>query len=127
MIEALFNQPTYVATRKMMDATALRHEAIASNIANIETPGYKRIDVNASFAQELKAAIHGQDIRSIKQVNPRLVEDSLAVSSRGDGNNVNLEEELLKLNQNTFAHALETQMVTGTLMKLRLAITGRAG
>ena len=79
MIEALFNQPTYVATRKMMDATALRHEAIASNIANIETPGYKRIDVNASFAQELKAAIHGQDIRSIKQVNPRLVEDSLAV------------------------------------------------
>ena len=40
---------------------------------------------------------------------------------------MNLEEELLKLNQNTFAHALETQMVTGTLMKLRLAITGRAG
>ena len=127
MIEALFNQPTYVATRKMMDATALRHEAIASNIANIETPGYKRIDVNSSFADELKSAIQGQDIQSIKQISPRLVEDALAVSSRRDGNNVNLEEELLKLNQNTFAHALETQMVTGTLMKLRLAITGRPG
>jgi flagellar basal-body rod protein FlgB len=45
MIEALFNQPDYLAAKKTLDAVALRHEAIASNIANVETPGYRRIDL----------------------------------------------------------------------------------
>jgi flagellar basal body rod protein FlgB len=39
---------------------------------------------------------------------------------------VQLETELLKLNQNFMEHQLETQLVTGTMLKLRLAITGRA-
>jgi len=33
---------------------------------------------------------------------------------------------LMQLNQNTLAHALETHLVTGTLLKMRLAITGKA-
>jgi flagellar basal-body rod protein FlgB len=125
MIEALFNQPGYVATKKMMDATALRHEAIASNIANIETPNYKRIDVKSSFQAELNSALGTKDISKISSINPTLAEDSTAVSANRDGNTVQLESELLKLNENTLAHTLETQLVTGSLLKLRLAITGR--
>ena len=126
MIEALFNQPGYVATKKMMDATALRHEAIASNIANIETPNYKRVDVATSFQDELKAAIGTRDTTKISSLSPALAEDATAVAANRDGNTVQLESELLKLNQNTLAHTLETHLVTGTLLKLRLAITGRA-
>lgn len=126
MIEALFNQPNYVATKKMMDATALRHEAIASNIAHVETPNYRRIDLTPDFSQELRAAVASGDAAKIRGVQAGLVEDSSAVASNLDGNTVQLENELLNLNQNTLAHALETQMVTGALMKLRLAITGRA-
>jgi flagellar basal-body rod protein FlgB len=126
MIDALFNQPSYVATKKMMDATALRHEAIASNIANIETPNYKRIDVAPNFAAELQNAISSKDLQKISSLNPSLVEDSNAVSATRDGNTVQLETELLHLNQNTMAHALETQLVSGTLLKLRMAITGRS-
>lgn len=126
MIEALFNQPSYVATKKMMDATAMRHEAIASNIANLETPGYKRIDVAPNFSNELRSAMSSRDSNRIASVNPSLVEDSNAVSETKDGNTVDLETELLNLNQNTMAHALETQLASGTLLKLRLAITGRS-
>lgn len=125
MIEALFNQPTYVATKRMMDATALRHEAIASNIANVETPNYKRIDVRPDFKTELSQAVASGDASRIAGVRPGLAQDSLAPSFRRDGNNVQLEAELLNLNQNTVAHALETQLLTGNLLKLRLAITGR--
>lgn len=125
MIEALFSQPNYLATKKMLDATALRHEAIASNLANIDTPGYKRIDVNSSFADELKSALGSGNPAKISSLSPGLAEDSKAVSSRADGNNVNLESEMLSLSQNTIAHTLETQLVSGTLLKLRLAITGR--
>jgi flagellar basal-body rod protein FlgB len=125
MIEALFNQPGYVATKKMMDATALRHEAIASTIANIETPNYKRVDVATSFQDELKAAIGSRDTAKVSSLSPTLAEDATAVAANRDGNTVQLESELLKLNQNTLAHTLESQLVTGTLLKLRLAITGR--
>jgi flagellar basal-body rod protein FlgB len=125
MIEALFNQPNYVATKKMMDATALRHDAIASNIANVETPNYKRIDVQASFADELKRAVSSGDVQTISSLTPSLAQDSNAIAATRDGNTVQLETELMNLNQNTLAHTLETQLVSGTLMRLRMAITGR--
>jgi flagellar basal-body rod protein FlgB len=126
MIDALFNQPNYVATKKMMDATAMRHQAIASNLANIETPNYKRIDVAPNFSQDLRSAHSTHNSQRIASLQPRITEDFTAVAANRDGNTVQLETELMSLNQNTLAHALETQLVSGSLLRLRLAITGRA-
>lgn len=125
MIAALFNQPNYQAARAMMDATALRHEAIASNLANLETPNYKRIDVAPNFETELKQAVSTGDPQQIANLKPVLATDPNAKPANRDGNSVVLEDELLAMNQNTLSHTLETQMVTGTLLKLRMAITGR--
>jgi flagellar basal-body rod protein FlgB len=58
-------------------------------------------------------------------LNPALSVDANAVSQNHDGNTVTLENELLEMNQNTMAHALESQLVTGEMLKLRMAITGR--
>ncbi len=49
MIDALFTDSDYVAAKKMLDVSLLRQEAIASNLANLETPNYKRLDVAPSF------------------------------------------------------------------------------
>jgi flagellar basal-body rod protein FlgB len=59
-------------------------------------------------------------------LNPSLAVDTSAVSQNHDGNTVTLEHELLEMNQNTLAHALETQLVTGEMLKLRMAITGHS-
>lgn len=126
MINALFQQPNYVAAKKMLDATVLRHQAIASNIGNIETPNYKRIDVSPNFAAELHSAVSGGDARQIAGIQPSLAVDTAAVAQNRDGNTVQLETELMNMNQNMVAHSLETQMITGSLLKMRLAITGRA-
>jgi flagellar basal-body rod protein FlgB len=125
MIDSLFLQPNYVAAKKMLDATALRHEAIASNLANIETPHYRRVDVNPAFSTELQQAIAAKDPDRMASLRPALAVDQTAISSRRDGNTVELDAELINLNQNTLAHTLETQLVTGALLRLRLAITGR--
>ncbi|WCJ58233.1 flagellar basal body rod protein FlgB [Fontisphaera persica] len=125
MISALFNQPNYVAAKQMLDATLLRHEAIASNLANLETPGYKRVDISPAFESELRQAVASKDPARIAALAPQLEVDATAVARNRDGNTVQLEQELLKLNQNSLAHAVETQLITGTLVKLRLAITGR--
>ena len=126
MIDALFNQPGYLAAQKMLDAAVVRHEAIASNIANLETPNYKRLDVAPSFSSDLNRALASGDAAQLKSLQPSLAVDTNAVSANRDGNTVNLEHELVALNQNQIMHTLETQLVTGSLLKLRLAITGRA-
>ena len=126
MITGLFSQPNYLAAKKLLDATVLRHEAIASNLANLETPNYKRLDVAPSFQSELKQALNGQNPGQIAEVRPVLEADRDAIANTRDGNTVQLETELTQLNKNFLAHALETQLVTGSLLKLRLAITGRS-
>jgi flagellar basal-body rod protein FlgB len=125
MIDALFNQPTYVAAKKMLDATVLRQEAIASNLSNLETPNYKRLDVAPSFEAQLSQAVKSSDPAQIAALQPSLAVDRSAVSGRSDGNTVTVESEMLKLNQNTFEDALETQLISASLAKMRLAITGK--
>ena len=125
MIDALFNQANYVATKKMLDVTALRHEAIASNLANLETPGYKRIDLAPTFNEQLTQAVAAGDSDGLRQLQPVLSVDTGAVASTRDGNTVQLENEMLQLSQNTLANTVETQLVSAALLKLRLAITGR--
>lgn len=125
MINAIFAQPTYVASKQMLDATAARHQAIAANLANLETPGYRRVDLAPSFQSQLQNAISTGDAAKMTTLKPVVSVDTAAVLSAADGNTVQLENELMQLNQNTLAHSLETQLVTGSLLRLRLAITGR--
>ena len=125
MIEGLFNQNNYVATKKMMDATILRQEAIASNIGNVETPGYQRMDVSEDFQQQFAKALSSGNPSGMHQIQPKLEVDANAVARDESGNTVDLESEILKLSENQIAHQLESKIVTGTLKKLRLAITGR--
>lgn len=126
MISSLFNSPGYQGVKAMMDLTAARQQAIASNISNLETPNYKRIDVSPSFESELKSAISAGDPSRMNGAAPSLAIDHTAKPNR-EGNTVQLEDELMKMSANTLAHQLETKMVSGTLMRMRLAITGRGG
>ena len=125
MIDALFNQTNYRATKKLLDATALRHEAIASNLANLETPGYRRVDVAPSFSSELQQALKSGSADQVASLRPALALDPDAIASNRDGNTVQLETEMMHLNQNTLAHTMEAQLLTAMLMRMRLAITGR--
>jgi flagellar basal-body rod protein FlgB len=125
MIDALFNDPNYLAGKKTLDAIALRQEAIASNIANLETPGYHRVDLAPSFKAELERACASGDAQQIDALKPTLAPDPNAVPNSRDGNTVNLENEMMQLNQNTLAHSVESQLLSYSLLKLQLAITGK--
>jgi len=125
MIEALFNQPNYLAAKKTLDAVALRQEAINNNLANLETPGYKRVDLAPDFDQELQKASSANNAQQISALTPTLAVDTTAKASSKDGNTVQLEQELMRMNQNSVTHSLETQMVSNMLAKMRMAITGK--
>lgn len=124
MIDRLFASPTYDASKHLLDAAALRQEALASNLANAETPGYKRIDLERSFATEFAAKLKAGDVASAP--TPKVVEDSTANSQRTDGNTVEVDKELLAMGKNGAEFETLTEFVSGSLKQIRMAITGRS-
>ena len=125
MIDGLLASANYQGVKKMLDATVLRQEAIASNLANLETPHYKRVDVSPTFASELSQAISSGSPAAVNSIKPPIVVVQNAVAQNRDGNSVQLEKELIYLQKNMVAHHLQTQMLSGTYDKLRSAIRGR--
>jgi flagellar basal-body rod protein FlgB len=128
MIDPVFQSDNYQLARKLLDATALRQEAIASNIANAETPGYRRIDVATDFAEQLKARSQTGELArgGAEHIQPTLVQDPFARSVRPDGNTVEIEKELLVMNKNAVEYEFLTEIVSGNIKQLKMAITGRS-
>jgi len=128
MIEPLFASNNYQIACKLLDAATLRHQAIAANIANAETPGYKRVDVAANFAAELRASMaRGDFAKTAATLQPALEEDAHARSVRPDGNSVEIEHELLEMNRNSAEHEYLSQVVGYNLKQLKMAISGNVG
>lgn len=85
---------------KAADASWLRNDAISNNIANVDTPGYKREDV--TFQEEFKRALTYNDyesmdskVRNLKtdMLTARTYKDYSGYSYRLDGNNVDIDTE----------------------------------
>ncbi len=126
MIDPIFQTDNYQLARKMLDAAVLRQEAIASNIANSETPGYHRLDIAPDFDQQLKSRMATGDFAaSADTLKPHLAEDLNARSLRPDGNTVEIERELLAMNANAIQHEYLTELISGNLKQLKMAISGR--
>jgi flagellar basal-body rod protein FlgB len=125
LVASLFSSDNYTAVKKMMDVSAMRHAAIASNIANVSTPGYKRVDLSRSFEEELRSTIASRESSSISSLEPRTELDDLAPSLRADGNNVQIDSELLAMSKNSMNFGALTEFASGSLKQLRHAIIGR--
>ena len=123
MIDAIFSNNIYAATKKMLDVSTLRHEAIATNIANIETPGYKRVDLPKSFSEQFAAQLKSGNADQITV--PKLAPDADAQSSRMDGNTVDMDKELLAMSSNTMQYDTLTEFASNSLKQLKMAITGQ--
>jgi flagellar basal-body rod protein FlgB len=94
---------------KAADGAWARNEAIANNIANVDTPGYKRQDV--SFETELQHALKASRYKSLdekvsdvnkhlKRLEPRAYTDIPNWSYRMDKNNVDIDTENVELASN---------------------------
>ena len=125
MLEAIYARESYVALKKTLDAAVLRHQAIASNLANLETPNYKRIDISPDFEARLQKAVGSGDVSNIFRVHPQIEVDRTAVPDALNGNTVKVEDELLHLQRNTLTHTFALQVLGRSLNKIKSAITGK--
>ena len=129
MIDPIFHSDNLQLARTMLDASALRQDAIASNLANTDTPGYHRVDLAADFSSKLKASWESGAFKSdtgLPIPQAVLTEDKNARSVRADGNNVEIEHELLAMDRNSVEFQYLGDVVTHNIKQLKMAISGSA-
>ena len=114
---------------KAADASWIRNEAISNNIANVDTPGYKRQDVN--FEEQLRKAMKNSRYSTIDErvskvdldkLNPITYRDHATLSYRLDGNNVDIDTENVELASNQIRYQGLTDSISKHFEGLQLVM-----
>lgn len=107
---------------KMLDVSAIKHKVIANNIANINTPGYKRMEV--SFADQLEKVIKNTSMNKFDTLQPKVViaEKDRNETVRNDGNNVDMDKEISSLLKNTLSYNTYSQLLAKKMELVKSAI-----
>ncbi len=111
-----------VLLSKLLDLTATKNKVIANNIANVNTPGYKKSDV--SFEKELLKAVESKNINKIKELQES-ISLSKDKSTKKDGNNVDLDRELVTFYQMSDRHNIYLEILSKKFKGMIYAIQGR--
>ncbi|NYE56893.1 flagellar basal body rod protein FlgB [Carboxydothermus ferrireducens] len=131
----LFGGVTYNLLKLGIDAATIRQQAIAHNIANVNTPGYrKEVVVFEEKVQEFLNQKKGNF--SLKTTHPRHltakgfslpfaeVKRETSTAMRIDKNNVDIETEMVDLAYNQLYYETAVERLKGTLASLEMVITG---
>lgn len=115
-----------------LDGLSLRNKVIADNIANVDTPNFKRSDVN--FEKVLQAALKDKEPNNIQlrrtraahipatTINGNFVVQDNSSSFRNDGNNVDIDIEMTKMAQNSIHYNALSAAYTSQINMLRQVI-----
>jgi flagellar basal-body rod protein FlgB len=132
------NDLTFTLLRKGLDALSARNTVIANNIANIETPNYKAADV--AFEDSLRRAIvldapnlrltetdpahlnrRGEQQQRLEELHHRTFRRN-DTSMRKDGNNVDVENEMIRLAETGLNYQAMSTLATKKLALMRMVI-----
>lgn len=132
------NDLSFTLLRKGLDALSARQTVIANNIANVETPNYKAADV--TFEESLRRAVvpdapnlrltetdpdhlnrRGERQQHIEEIEHRTFRRN-DTSMRKDGNNVDVENEMIRLAETGLNYQTMTTLATKKLALLRMVI-----
>jgi len=120
-----------------MSASLIRQEVIANNIANADTPNFKRSDV--AFESELARALSSYDprpfpeaitdkrhipffrLRDYREIKPIVYVD-YTTTYRNDGNNVDIEKEMVDAKENALRYTAMAQRVSDNFKLLSIVM-----
>jgi len=132
MLNSIFNHISVL--KKGLDASWTKHEVIANNIANNDTPGFKssRVDFESIFKEALsddgfvgkKTNEKHIDIgksADLDNLNP-IITKNTETSMRLDGNNVDINYEMTELTKNILFYNTLTQKINNEFSRLKKVI-----
>ncbi|MGI6083826.1 MAG: flagellar basal body rod protein FlgB [Acetivibrionales bacterium] len=109
-----------------LDAAWLRNGVISQNIANVDTPGYKRkvVQFEEFLNNEMKTGCISQGKTRLSSDGIQITEDPTESAYRSDGNNVDIEHEMALLAANSIRYNMLIQKLNGDFQKLKTVIRG---
>jgi flagellar basal-body rod protein FlgB len=131
VVKSILSSNQETVLENALSAAALRHRVISNNIANVNTPGFKRSDV--VFEDQLAQAI-SQNTSELSLTNDRhfpgmrsggfspFVAVESNTTMRADGNNVDVDAEMANLAKNNIYYDSVAQMLSRYLTNLKAAI-----
>lgn len=132
---SIFNSTGIPFFERVLNVASKSQKATASNIVNVNTPGYDAKEVN--FIDEMKRSVAGQngsqmmttDSRHLPSSAPQQIAKIHDVSSDDDAsgvNNVDIEKEMGDLVENQMLYEFGAKKLSRTFASLRMAIRGKA-
>jgi len=128
----MIDTPLMRGLERVLDLSAFRHQVIATNLANVDTPGYRTRDLRP-FAGEIEQAMAGEETSSIgSSTGPLFATQSFTpiaheirgLLERPDGNNVSVERESLLLAQNQLRFQVAVAFLKSEFHTMSSAING---
>ncbi len=135
MLTSLLNQTALPALEQTVGFAARRHALLASNLANMDTPGYQTRDLSVSeFQSTLKSAIqapaptspHYQTPSEVRQANFAKVRDVSNQILYHDGSDVSLEQQVTEVAKNQSMHNTAIALMRSQFQLLKAAISESA-
>lgn len=135
MTNAIFNDDAIRAARYALDGLTARQEVISNNVANIDTPGYNAQQVD--FESTMKIALDNQtrNVTLSKTNSGHLGQESktsdfmsvtnrLGGAYREDGNNVDIDTELMEMSATGIQYQAISQVLSKKLILLKTIAQG---
>ena len=135
LFNRIFDSAPINLLEKALAGSSLRHKVISDNIANINTPGYKKKEV--TFEEELAAAADAGDARrgmtrthpghllpATNVPEPNRIRTIDHTSMRTDGNNVDVDAEMAAMTKNHIYYNTVAQRISGYYTNIKSAIKG---
>jgi len=122
---SMIDTPLMRGLERVLDLSAFRHQVIATNLANVDTPGYRTRDLRP-FAGEIEQAMGGEEpsLAFATQSFTPAAHEVRGLLERPDGNNVSVERESLLLAQNQLRFQVAAQFLKAEFHRLSSAING---
>lgn len=137
MLDQIMRSPTFDYLERGLSAANLRHEVISDNLANVNTPNFKRSEV--VFEEVLAKELYGDDDKGKLQLvrthdrhlpfkkferAAAYVERDDTTTMRVDNNNVDIDMEMASLAKNQLWYNAMTRMLGGHISKIKSVMQG---
>ena len=123
---SMIETPLMRGLERVLDLSAFRHQVIAANLANVDTPGYRTRDVR-EFAGEIEQAMAGDEPSFAEPSFTPVAHEIRGLMERPDGNNVSVDRESLLLAQNQLRFTVAVAFLKEQFHQISSAINRGSG
>ena len=127
MLEQVVNTSVIDVSSRAMAASTLRHEVLSNNIANVNTPNFKRSHVRFEDLLKKELGLDRHLPLAYRGKAHGVIEQENTTNMRLDGNNVDIDVEMAEVAKNQLYYNVLANQLGGHISRMKSVITSGQG